>query len=84
MSDSISRACSVQQDYRNKNVNDGDEVEMAVDIIADQLRAVPEEGWAEVLRRAVIHAHEEIHGWGTAESLSLWVEGLSDELEEAI
>ncbi|MEO3863436.1 hypothetical protein [Acrocarpospora sp. B8E8] len=39
---------------------------VATDMIADILRAVPEEDWYTVIRSGLMHAHEEIHGWGSA------------------
>ncbi|MBB4702923.1 hypothetical protein [Sphaerisporangium siamense] len=52
------------------------QVTTATDLIADQLRSLPEDEWLRILKSALTHAHEEIHGWGTAEGLSLYVEGL--------
>jgi hypothetical protein len=49
---------------------------VATDLVADILRAVPEEDWHAVIRSALLHAHEEIHGWGSARGLSVSIDGL--------
>lgn len=77
MSDAIERGLATRAFYHGNNDGDRDcAVTTAKDIIADQLRALPEDEWLGVLKSAVMHAHEEIHGWGTAEGLAVFVEGL--------
>ncbi|WP_431911685.1 hypothetical protein [Nonomuraea jabiensis] len=50
---------------------------VATDLVADILRAVPEDDWYTVIRGALLHAHEEIHGWGSAARLSVSIDGLA-------
>ncbi|MGN9782782.1 hypothetical protein ACTMTF_15220 [Nonomuraea sp. ZG12] len=77
MTDALSRAVHVRQWYKDVGANDGeDDGTDAADIIADQLRMLPPSVWEQVLGKAVMHAHEEIHGWGTARSDSVWISGL--------
>ncbi|GAA4187057.1 hypothetical protein GCM10022252_19940 [Streptosporangium oxazolinicum] len=77
MRNPIARAQQVQQTYRKAKVSDGDNAEIASDIIADQLRTLPGDEWERVIRNAVRNAHEEIHGDSTALNIELWIDGLA-------
>lgn len=77
MSDAIEMGLATRAFYYENNEGDRDcELTTAKDIIADQLRALSEDEWLGVLKSAVMHAHEEIHGWGTAGRLAVFIEGL--------
>lgn len=67
----------VRRHYIEHNISgEMDGETLAADIIADQLRILPEEAWESVLTRAIRFAHEEIHGDNTAAGVYLLVEGL--------
>ncbi|GAA3537027.1 hypothetical protein GCM10022419_016050 [Nonomuraea rosea] len=77
MSDAIDMGFATREFYTdNKHGDPACEVTTATDIIADQLRALFPDQWHHVLRMAVMHAHEEIHGWGSAEGVTLDIDGL--------
>ncbi|WP_043617302.1 hypothetical protein [Nonomuraea candida] len=77
MNDPISYGFAARDFYTSNGLGDpACEVTTATDIIADQLRALFPDQWYAVLRSAVMHAHEEIHGWGSAENLTLDIDGL--------
>lgn len=77
MSDAIEMGLATRAFYHENGMGDRScELTTATDIIADQLRALPEDEWLKVLRNAVMHAHEEIHGWDTAQNMAVFIEGL--------
>lgn len=75
---SHARAENIRRHYAENGISGEHDAEtLAADVIADQLRALPEDVWEHVLTCAIGHAHEEIHGHGTARGLILLVEGLA-------
>ncbi len=68
-------AGSLTEAYRQPGFGSEEHIATASDKIADILHTIPEHEWGNAIRHALVHATEEIHGWGSAESLHLDIRG---------